>query len=53
MLDSLAPRVNLLRAEEVRRAWNVSFEGEDGIDAGGVHVDLITTACQDFEVNEG
>ena len=49
VLDTLAPIVNGMSAAQLRGNWEVSFEGEAGIDVGGVHVDLITEACKDFE----
>ena len=49
VLDTLAPALNSMSEAQVRAVWEVSFEGEEGIDMGGVHVDLITEACKDFE----
>ena len=49
ILDSLAPVVNVMTAAQIKRGWKVSFAGEAGIDVGGVHIDMITEACLDFE----
>ena len=49
ILDSLAPQLTAMNERQIRHNWDVSFENEDGIDQGGVHIDLITCACADFE----
>lgn len=49
ILDRLAPIVNGMTPAKVRQCWQASFIGEDGLDYGGVHIDLLTEACKDFE----
>ena len=49
ILDRFAPLVNRMTVAQVVRPWSVSFHGEDGIDVGGVHIELITVCCLDVE----
>eukprot|EP00854_Cymbomonas_tetramitiformis_P002769 gene2769-3550_t len=48
LLHALIPVVNAMNAATIAADWRVRFEGEDAIDEGGVHRELLSAACDAF-----